>query len=65
MNTPSQMTSGGPSFSVWVKIGAIVFVVAVCLLFFQMTSARQRHKLHDEIPLGGPTYGKPVPALSH
>jgi hypothetical protein len=59
------MTPGRPSFSIWVKIGAIVFVAALCFLFFQMTSARQRHKLHDEVPLGGPAPGKPVPALSH
>jgi len=64
MDTPKIAPTRSTN-SVWVKVGAIVFIAVVGFIFFLMAATRERHKVYDEVPTGGSTPGKPGQVIVH
>ena len=53
MDTSPNTTTGGRLFPVWLKIGAVLVVALLALLFFLIGSARMRRELQSEPPPAG------------
>jgi hypothetical protein len=55
-----------PSHSVipmWYKIGAVLVLMVMVVLFLVFAGVAERHRLYDEAPPGGAVPGKPNPVL--
>jgi hypothetical protein len=65
MDTSPNTTSSGQLFPVWLKIGAVLLVLLLALLFFLIGSARLRHELHNEPVPAGTVPGEPGPVVPH
>jgi hypothetical protein len=65
MDTPSGIAPTRSTNSVWVKVGAIVFIVVVGFIFFFMAATRKRHRVYDEVPAGSSAPGKPGQMIAH
>ena len=65
MDTPSNPTPPHSPIPVWSKIGAVVFVLLLGIVFFVLASGRMRHRLDDEVPPAGSVPGQPGPVISH
>jgi hypothetical protein len=63
MDTLPNTTPKRPLSPVWYKVGAVLFVMVVAVLFLMFASARMRHRLFDEVPPGGAVPGERSPAL--
>lgn len=65
MDNSSKAAPTRSTNSVWVKVGAIVFIAIVGFIFVLMAATRERHKVYDEVPTGGSAPGKPGQVIAH
>jgi hypothetical protein len=65
MNGPTNSAAGHSQSATWYKIGAVVFVFVLFVLFFVLGSSRMRHRRYDEVPPAGSVPGQPNQVIAH
>ena len=68
MNTSPNAPSATPSqplIPVWYKIGAVLLVVVMMVLFFTLASARMGHLWHKDIAPGTRITNDPGQVIAH
>jgi len=63
MDTLPNTTQNRPVSPVWYKVGAVLFVMVVAVVFLMFAGASMRHRLFDDVPPGGAVPGERSPAL--
>jgi len=65
MDLPPNAKQTNSQSSAWYKIAAVLLLVVMAFLFFEIASARMRHKSYDEAPPAGSVPGKPGEVIAH
>lgn len=62
--TPKTSPSRSPS-PVWYKLGGILLLFVLIVLFYVFASSRSRHELNDKALPAGSVPGQPGPEIAH
>lgn len=66
MNTsPNATSSGGRLFPVWFKIGAVLFIAVLAMLFFFFATASLRRERYHQVVPAGAAPAEPGPVVPH
>jgi hypothetical protein len=64
MNTSPNATSRSSLISVWYKIGAVVVLMVIVVLFLVFAGVIGRRRMNNEVPPGGTVPGQPNPVFT-
>jgi hypothetical protein len=61
---PNAKQSNSPG-NAWYKIGAVLLLLAMAFLFFDLAPIGMKHKSYDDVPPARNAPGKPGEVISH